>query len=347
MPFWKGDPAGRPLEFGQAIGALVRDLLQLPPPAAIERLTRTRPRPRAAENLLQYLRDQKAAAGAVPDDRTIVIERVPRRARRLARLRAVAVRRPRPCAVGDGGGGEDSRARRGVDVETMWADDGFVVRFPDRTRRPIRTLLLPDADEVEPLVVRQLGSTALFAAKFREAAGAALLLPQRRPGARAALAAAQARRRSAGGRVAVSSFPDPARDVSRVPARRLRHAGARRRRCRRFAARKIRVATVDIETPSPFAASLLFAYVANYIYDGDAPLAERRAQALAIDQSQLRELLGEAELRELLDAESMADVERQLQRLDRQYHVRSADAVHDMLLVARRSHRATRSPRAR
>jgi ATP-dependent Lhr-like helicase len=180
--------------------------------------------------------------------------------------------------------------------------------------------------------VRQLGSTALFAAKFRENAARSLLLPKRRPGQRAPLW--QQRKRAADLLAVASrygSFPvlletyrECLRDFFDMPAlistlRDLR-------------SRKIRVATVDAETPSPFAASLLFSYVASFIYDGDAPLAERRAQALAVDQSQLRELLGDAELRELLDAESMDAIERQLQRLDPQYHVKSADGVHDMLL---------------
>src|SRR6185503_9718101 len=181
------------------------------------------------------------------------------------------------------------------------------------------------------LVVRQLGGTALFAAKFREAAARALLLPRRRPGGRTPL---WQQRKRAADLLAVAaqfgSFPmileayrELLRDVFDIPA--LIDT------LTRIEAREIRTVTVDSAMPSPFAAALLFGYVANYIYDGDAPLAERRAQALSIDQAQLRELLGEAELRELLDADALADVERQLQQIDERYRARSVDGVHDLL----------------
>ena len=332
MPFWKGDRAGRPLELGLAIGRLQHDLLRLPPAAAIDRLTREHDLDaRAAENLLAYLRDQLAAAHAVPDARTIVIERV---RDELGDWR-VCVLSPRggrihaPWAMAVAA---KIREETGTDVETLWGDDGFVVRFPDVDQPPEARLLLPDPDEVHALVVRQLGATALFASKFRENAARSLLLPKRRAGQRAPLW--QQRKRAADLLAVASrygSFPvlletyrECLRDFFDMPALIGTLADIR--------SRKLRIATVDSETPSPFASSLLFSYVASFIYDGDAPLAERRAQALAVDQSQLRELLGDAELRELLDAESMEAIERQLQRLDPQYLVKSADGVHDMLL---------------
>ena len=332
MPFWKGDRAGRPLELGLAIGRLTHDLLRLPRPAAIDRLTQQHDLDgRAAENLLQYLHDQQNAARAVPDASTVVVERV---RDELGDWR-VCVLSPRggrlhaPWAMATAA---KIREETGVDVETLWGDDGFVVRFPDVDTPPDVKLLLPDPDEVQALVVRQLGSTALFAAKFRENAARSLLLPKRRPGMRAPLW--QQRKRAADLLAVASrygSFPvlletyrECLRDFFDMPALISTLSDIRSRR--------VRVATVDSETPSPFAASLLFTYVASFLYDGDAPLAERRAQALAVDQSQLRELLGDAELRELLDAESMDDVERQMQRLDPKYQARSADALHDMLL---------------
>ena len=332
MPFWKGDRAGRPLELGLAIGRLVHDLLGLPPAAAVDRLTREHDLDaRAAENLLEYLRDQLAAARAVPDAKTIVIERV---RDELGDWR-VCVLSPRggrihaPWAMAVAA---KVREETGADVETLWGDDGFVVRFPDVDQPPDPRLLLPDPDEVQALVVRQLGATALFASKFRENAARSLLLPRRRPGQRAPLW--QQRKRAADLLAVASrygSFPvlletyrECLRDFFDMPALISTLADIR--------SRKLRIATVDSETPSPFASSLLFSYVASFIYDGDAPLAERRAQALAVDQAQLRELLGDAELRELLDADSMDAIERQLQRLDPQYHVKSADGVHDMLL---------------
>jgi ATP-dependent helicase Lhr and Lhr-like helicase len=333
MPFWKGDRAGRPLELGLAIGRLMNELARAAPADAIDRLTREHDLDaRAAESLLQYLRDQMAAARALPDAGTIVIERV---RDELGDWR-VCVLSPRggrihaPWAMAVAA---KIRAETGADVELLWGDDGFVVRFPDVDRPPDPQLLLPDPDEVQALVLRQLGATALFAAKFRENAARSLLLPKRRPGTRAPLW--QQRKRAADLLAVASrygSFPvlletyrECLRDFFDLPALAGTLADVR--------SRKIRVTTVDSERPSPFAASLLFSYVASFIYDGDAPLAERRAQALAVDQSQLRELLGDAELRELLDADSMDAIERQLQRLEPAYRARSADAVHDMLLA--------------
>ena len=332
MPFWKADNAGRPLELGRHIGALVRGLRQMPPAAAIARLTTHHDLDaRAAENLVRYLADQAAATGSVPDDRTIVVERMRDELGdwRICVLSPFGGRIHAPWAMA---AVERIRSETGVDAETMWTDDGFVVRFPETEAPPDPALMIPASDEAESLVVRQLGGTALFAAKFREAAARALLLPRRRPGGRTPL---WQQRKRAADLLAVAakfgSFPmvleayrEVLRDVFDMPAlvETLRNVERR----------DIRTVTVDSTMPSPFASALLFGYVANYIYDGDAPLAERRAQALAIDQGQLRELLGEAELRELLDADALADVEAQLQQLDDRYRARSTDAVHDLLL---------------
>jgi ATP-dependent Lhr-like helicase len=333
MPFWKGDRAGRPLELGLAIGRLMHDLLRVPPAAAVDRLTREHDLDRlAAENLLQYLRDQLAATRAVPDATTVIVERV-RDELGDWRVCVLSPRGGRIHAPWAMAAAAKIREERGIDVETLWGDDGFVVRFPDVDEPPDPRLVVPDPDEVQALVVRQLGGTALFAAKFRENAARSLLLPKRRPGMRAPLW--QQRKRAADLLAVASrygSFPvlletyrECLRDFFDMPALVTTLADLRSRR--------IRIATVDSDTPSPFAASLLFSYVASFLYDGDAPLAERRAQALAVDQTQLRELLGDAELRELLDIESMDALERQLQRLEPRYHARTADAVHDMLLA--------------
>ncbi len=332
MPFWKADAAGRPLELGRQIGELVRTLRQLPPAGAIQRLVAHHDLDqRAAENLLRYLTDQAAAAGTVPDDRTILIERCRDELGdwRICVLSPFGGRIHAPWAMA---AVERARAETGLDVETMWTDDGFVVRFPDTEEPPDPALMIPASEEVEALVVRQLGGTALFAARFREAAARALLLPKRRPGGRSPLW--QQRKRAADLlRVASNygSFPmlletyrECLRDIFDIPS--LVDT------LRLIEAREIRAVTVDSSIPSPFASALLFGYVANYLYDGDAPLAERRAQALSIDQAQLRELLGDAELRTLLDADALAEIERQLQNLDQEHHARSVDGVHDLLL---------------
>ncbi len=332
MPFWKADAAGRPLELGRHIGALVRSLRQMPPAAALQRLTKQHDLDaQAAENLLRYLADQAAATGSVPDDRTILIERTRDELGdwRVCLLSPFGGRIHAPWAMAVV---ERVRAETGIDAEMMWTDDGFVVRFPETDAPPDTALMLPASDEAEALVVRQLGATAMFAAKFREAAARALLLPRRRPGGRTPL---WQQRKRAADLLAVAarygSFPmileayrECLRDVFDIPA--LVDT------LRRIETREIRAVSVDSTMPSPFASALLFGYVANYIYDGDAPLAERRAQALAIDQGQLRELLGEAELRELLDADAIADAESQLQQRDERYRARSVDGVHDLLL---------------
>ncbi len=331
MPFWRADSAGRPLELGRQIGELVRTLRHMPPASAIQRLVSHHDLDeRAAENLLRYLADQ-AAAGAVPDDRTIVIERCRDELGdwRICVLSPFGGRVHAPWAMA---AVERARAQTCIDVETMWTDDGFVVRFPETEDAPDPALMIPTSEEAEALVVRQLGGTALFAAKFREAAARALLLPRRRPGGRSPLW--QQRKRAADLLKVASkygSFPmlleayrECLRDVFDIPA--LVDT------LRLIEAREVKTIVVDSAMPSPFASALLFGYVANYIYGGDAPLAERRAQALSIDQTQLRELLGEAELRELLDPDALAEVERQLQNLDPEHQARSVDAVHDLLL---------------
>jgi ATP-dependent helicase Lhr and Lhr-like helicase len=332
MPFWKADAIGRPLELGRAVGELVRTLVAMPPAAAVQRLVRHHDLDaQAAENLLRYLADQMTAAGVVPDDRTVVVERCRDELGdwRVCVLSPFGSRIHAPWAMAVV---ERARAETGLDVETMWTDDGFVVRFPETDEPPDSRLMLPASDEVEALVLSQLGGTAMFAAKFREAAGRALLLPKRRPGGRSPLW--QLRKRSADLLAVASrfgSFPivleayrECLRDVFDMPA--LVETLGRMER------REIRVATVDSTVASPFAAALLFGYVANYLYDGDAPLAERRAQALSIDQAQLRELLGEIELRDLLDADAIADVEAELQHLHEDRRIRSVDGIHDLLL---------------
>jgi ATP-dependent Lhr-like helicase len=331
MPFWHGDRAGRPVELGYTIGRLVRELRTVPRAAALDRLVRLHDLDAAAaETLLHYLDDQ-LAVGAVPDDRTVVIERCLDELGdwRVCLLSPLGSRIHAPWAMAVTA---QIRSRTGMDVEMMWGDEGFVVRFPDVETPPDPALLLPDPDDVEGLVLRQLGATSLFAARFRETAARALLLPRRRPGRRTPLW--QQRKRAADLLAVASrfgSFPalletyrEILRDHFDMPA--LLDT------LRRVQTRTITLATIDTKVPSPFASSLLFSYVANYIYDGDAPLAERRAQALSVDQTQLRELLGDAELRELLDPDALHQIERQLQHLDDKYKVRTADGLHDLLL---------------
>jgi ATP-dependent Lhr-like helicase len=332
MPFWKGDGPGRPLEFGRRIGALVRELRALPRQAALTRLvTEHDLDPGAAENLLQFLADQEAATGSVPDDRTIVIERCRDELGdwRVCVLSPFGSRIHIPWAMAVTA---RIRAAGGPEVEALWGDDGFVLRFPDTEVPPDSDWFLVESAEAMQLVLRQLGTTALFAGRFREAAGRALLLPRRRADARTPLW--QLRKRAYDLLSVASRYPsfpllleayrECLRDVFDMPA--LIET------LRAIEQRQLRVHVVETRKPSPFASSLLFSYVANYIYDGDAPLAERRAQALTIDQDQLRELLGEADLRELLDAEAITEVEEIAQCLTDTHRARSADGMHDLCL---------------
>ncbi len=331
MPFWHGDRPGRPIEFGRRIGALMRELRGMPRSAAIAKLIKEHDLdPQAAENVLRFLVDQELATTEVPDDRTIVIERVRDELGdwRVCVLTPLGSRIHAPWAMA----ATAKLKTVGVDVETMWSEDGFVLRFPETDAPPEIDSLLMEPEEAAHLVMQQLGSTALFAAKFREAASRALLLPRRRADGRTPLW--QQRKRSYDLLSVASRYPsfpivleayrECLRDVFDMPAlmETLRAVGNR----------SIHVHVTDSRTPSPFAASLLFSYVANYIYDGDAPLAERRAQALSIDQDQLRELLGDADMRELLDLGAIEEVEEQLQCIVDPYKARSMDGVHDLLL---------------
>ncbi len=332
MPFWKGEAMGRPAEFGRRMGAMTRELAALPRPVAYARLIEGHSLDAsAAENLLRYLEDQAAATGVIPCDQSILIERCRDELGdfRVCVLTPFGSRIHAPWCMAVTA---KLRNQRGIEPESMWTDDGFVLRLPESEEVFDPQLFLPSASELKELVLAQLGSTSLFAAKFREAAGRALLLPKRRAGVRAAL---WQQRKRAADLLAVASryaaFPilmeayrECISDVFDLTA-----AAEILRDIERGA---IRVGTAESEKPSPFAAALLFSYIANYIYDGDAPLAERRAQALSIDQSQLEEILGSTDLRELLDKVAIEEVESQLQSLDPDYHARHADGLHDLLL---------------
>ncbi|MCY1012842.1 DEAD/DEAH box helicase [Nannocystis pusilla] len=331
MPFWRGDAAGRPAEFGRAIGQLTRELAAATPAAGRRKLTREHfLDDKAADDLLDYVQAQRAATGEVPSDEAIVVERWRDDVGdwRVCVLSPFGARVHAPWATA---ALARLREQRGEQVEGLWSDDGLVFRFPDAEAAPDMSALLLGPEVIEDLVVQQLGQTAVFAARFRENAARALLLPRRFPGRRAPLWAQRKRAAdllSVAGRfgsfpIVLETFRECLREVFDLPA--LREL------LRRVQTRELRVVTVDSERPSPFAGSLLFGYVGNFMYEGDAPLAERRAQALAIDTGQLRALLGESSLRELLDAEAIAEVEHGLQRLTRP--ATSADALHDLLIA--------------
>jgi ATP-dependent Lhr-like helicase len=330
LPFWHGDAQGRPLELGRALGAFVRELSALPRSAAHARLLDAGLDDWAAGNLLAYLAEQTQATGRLSDDRTIVVERF---RDELGDWRVVVhspfgaqVHAPWALAIG-----ARLRERYGVDVQTMHADDGIVLRIPETDEAPPAHLALLASDEVDDAVTREIGGSALFAARFRECAARALLLPRRRPDRRTPLW--QQRQRSAQLLSVASeygSFPivletmrECLQDVFDVPG--LVEL------MRDIEARRVQLVDVETQAASPFARSLLFGYIAAFIYEGDAPLAERRAQALALDSALLGELLGQAELREMLDAGAIDEIERELQHLTGERKTRDVEGVADLL----------------
>ncbi|MGH3305389.1 MAG: Lhr family ATP-dependent helicase, partial [Streptosporangiaceae bacterium] len=331
LPFWKGDAAGRPAELGAAIGAFTRQLGEVTEEQAAASLRDAGLDRLAAANLLSYLAEQRAATGYLPDDRTLVFERF---RDELGDWRLVLhspygsqLHAPWALAIA-------ARLRErygGMDVQAVHTDDGIVIRVPDADDPPPAGIAALDPDEVEQLVTAELGGSALFAARFRECAARALLLPRRQPGRRSPL---WQQRQRAAQLLAVASqygtFPivletmrECLQDVFDVPGLIALMRGV--------AARSIRLVEVETPAASPFSRSLLFRYVGAFMYEGDAPLAERRAQALALDSALLAELLGQAELRELLDPLVVEEAERELQRLAPGRACRDAEAVADML----------------
>jgi ATP-dependent Lhr-like helicase len=338
LPFWKGDALGRPAELGRAVGAFVRELGRLGPDDARERVRVAGLDAWATDNLLAYLADQKAATRQVPDDRTVVVERF---RDELGDWRVV-VHSPfggqvhAPWALAMAG---RFRERFGIEVQAVHGDDGIVLRLPDLEtddgRAPsVADLVLLDPDEVENLVTTQLGGSALFAARFRECAARALLLPRRTPGKRQPLW--QQRQRAAqllqvatrysGFPIVLETVRECLQDVFDVPGL--------VRLMRELARRVVTVVEVETTVPSPFARSLLFGYVAQFLYEGDSPLAERRAAALALDPVLLAELLGRGEgvaLRDLLDPCAVERTEAELQRLTPTRRVRGLEGLADLL----------------
>ncbi|WP_460799076.1 ATP-dependent helicase [Nocardioides pacificus] len=331
LPFWKGDALGRPAELGEAIGAFTRELASMSPDGATKRAREGGLDEWAAGNLVAYLAEQQEAVNTLPSDRALVVERF---RDELGDWRLVVhspygtpVHAPWALAIN-----ARLRERYGVDGQAMASDDGIVIRIPDTDAEPPSGDLIVFApDEIEDLVTSEVGGSALFAARFRECAARALLLPRRDPGRRSPLW--QQRQRSAQlleVAVRYPSFPivleavrECLQDVYDLPSL----VGLMRRVDRR----EVVVSDVATTSPSPFARTLLFGYVAQFLYEGDSPIAERRAAALSLDQGLLAELLGRAELRELLDPEVLEEVEAELQRLAPDRRARDAEGVADLL----------------
>ena len=326
VPFWKGEGVGRPYELGQAIGRTSRELVALSEPKALARLQEEhRLDEHAARNLLTFLNEQAAATGAVPSDRTVVVERFRDEIGdwRLCILTPFGARIHAPWALALAARFRDSL---GLEVQSIWSDDGIALHLPDADAPPPIDDILISPEDIEEIVVQEVGQSALFGARFRENAARALLIPRRRPDQRTPLwqqrlkaqGLLQVARRYGSFPIILETYRECLQDVFDLPAleRVLR------------ALRTRELDLVDVETPSasPYSASLLFDYIATYMYEDDTPPAERRAQALSLDRDLLRELLGQEELRDLLDAGAVEEVEVQLRGSPR-----NADQLHDQL----------------
>lgn len=332
MPFWHGDTLGRPAALGRAVGEFARAL------AGDPELVRTVGDldGNAAANLAAYVEEQGAATGVVPSDRAIVVERF---RDEIGDWRVVihspfGARVHAPWAIALAA---RIREQVGIDAHVMHADDGIVLRLPDtddeESVRQVADLLAIEPEDIEAEVTAQVGGSALFAARFRECAARALLLPRRRPDRRTPLW--QQRQRSAHLLEVAAGFPsfpivletvrECLQDVYDLPA--LRDVLGE------VARGRIRVHEVATDQPSPFAQSLLFGYVATFLYEGDSPLAERRAEALTLDARLLADLLGTSELRDLLDADALAEVEGELQRTAPGHGLRDLEDAADALRV--------------
>jgi ATP-dependent helicase Lhr and Lhr-like helicase len=327
VPFWRGDGVGRPAELGRAIGAFAREAVSSDPAELAAQYDLDR---RAAENLVAYLREQQAATRVVPSDETIVVERF-----------RDEIGDWRVCVLSPYGGrvhaawglalSQKIRSERELEADAIWSDDGIVVHLPDADEPPPAELVLIEPDELEDLVVRELSGSALFGARFRENAARSLLIPRAYPGKRTPLW--QQRLKSQSLLEVAKEFPrfpviletyrECLRDVLDLPA--LDEL------LRKLHSRRLSLVEVETQTASPFASSLLFDYVATYMYEGDTPNAERRAAALALDRELLRELLGQEELRELIDPEALEEVEAQLQHRTEAGRARDRDALQQVL----------------
>ncbi|WP_461173884.1 DEAD/DEAH box helicase [Arthrobacter sp. Z1-9] len=331
LPFWKGDSLGRPVDLGRALGAFVRELSASDVGPATKRCQASGLDAFAANNLIQYLSEQKQATEVVPSDTTLVVERFHDE---LGDWRVILhspfgmpVHAPWALAVG-----QRLNQRYGMDGSAMAADDGIVLRVPMMEDEPPGAeLFLFDPEELEQIVTAEVGGSALFASRFRECAARALLLPRQTPGKRQPLW--QQRQRSAQLLDVARKYPtfpivletvrECLQDVYDLPALKDIAASVERR--------ELRIVETTTSQPSPFAKSLLFGYVAQFLYEGDSPLAERRAAALALDSTLLNELLGRVELRELLDAKVIDATERELQRLAPDRRARGVEGVADLL----------------
>ncbi|MCS3842938.1 ATP-dependent helicase [Microbacterium sp. AK031] len=331
VPFWHGDGIGRPYELGEALGKFSREVSTAAPEKAAQRLIEAGLDGQARINLLAHLSEQREATGTLPTDRTLTVERgrdeVGDWRVILHSPYGMKVHAPWALAIN-----ARVRERLGVDGSAVASDDGIIVRIPDADAEPPGAeLFVFDPDELEHVVTEEVGGSALFASRFRECAARALLMPRMNPNKRTPLWQQRQRsaqllevaRRHPTFPVILETLREVLQDVYDLPSlRRLTNA---------IAERKVRLVETEPAQPSPYARDLLFGYVGAFMYEGDSPLAERRAAALSVDPALLGELLGTVELRELLDPDVLAQWEQEAQRLDPERRVRGLEGVADLL----------------
>ena len=331
LPFWHGDGPGRPIELGRAIGAFVRDIGGRKQADAVTTLRNEyRLDEWAAGNLASFLAEEREFTGVLPSDTNIVIQRFRDEIGdwRMVVLTPYGARVHAPWALA---ARRRYRENHGVDADVVWSDDGIILRFPDIDDAPTTSELIIPPDEIDELVLEETGSSALFAARFREAAARALLLPRKRPGSRTPLWLQRRKasdlmdiaKRFPAFPIVLETYREMLQDYFDLPALRDVLTDIERR--------TTRVSEVDLAGPSPFATSLMFDFIASYMYEYDAPLAEKRAAALTLDRRLLQELLGDPQFRDLLDPDVVAEVELELQHLAEERRFRGLDAVHDGL----------------
>ncbi len=331
MPFWKGDRPGRPAPLGRRVGALLRRLDEMSPDEARDHLAHQhRLDGWAIDNLVGYVAEQREATGALPTDRAITIERFRDELGdfRVCILSPLGARVHAPWALAIEA---ELGPSLGAPIQVLWNDDGIAFRLPASDRPLEWERLLPDPDRVEEAVTAELAGTPLFASHFRENAARALLLPRRRAGQRMPLYAQRLRaqqllgaaQKHPGFPIVLETYREILRDVFDLPA--LVEA------LRAVQSGAVRVDVVDTQAPSPFARALAFAYTIAFLYEADNPVAERRAQALSLDRALLAELLGQADLRQLLEPDVIAAVHRERQALVSERRARDADELEDLL----------------
>ncbi len=331
VPFWHGDGIGRPFELGEALGAFSREVSSAAPEKAQQRLIDAGLDEQARANLMAHLTEQREATGTLPTDRTLTVERgrdeVGDWRVILHSPYGMKVHAPWALAIN-----ARVRERLGVEGSAVASDDGIIVRIPDAEAEPPGAeLFVFDPDELEVLVTQEVGGSALFASRFRECAARALLMPRMNPNKRTPLWQQRQRsaqllevaRRHPTFPVILETLREVLQDVYDLPSLRTLATS--------IADRRIRLIETEPGQPSPYARDLLFGYVGAFMYEGDSPLAERRAAALSVDPALLGELLGTVELRELLDPDVIAQFEREAQRLDPDRRARGLEGVADLL----------------